>query len=59
VVALDGLLYAVGDHNFSYGFQSVEFYKPVTNIWTMLENPVRIHWKQAGVVLINKLIIHY
>lgn len=54
VVALDGLLYAVGGRDKNSFFDSVEVYNPITNSWTMLGTSMNIARHSAGVVTIGR-----
>jgi len=53
VVALDGLLYVVGGRDGISNLDSVEFYNPITNTWSMLEASMHVARYFAGVVAIN------
>ncbi|XP_029341664.1 kelch-like protein 2 [Acyrthosiphon pisum] len=54
VVALNGLLYVVGGYDGTSSLNSVEFYNPRTNTWTMVTVPMKDARTSARVVAINR-----
>jgi len=56
---LDGLLYAIAECNELSSFKSVEVYNPITNIWNMLRESMKIERMCTGVVTIGHRPPHF